>query len=291
MKTLASIKFNIEAARSDRKRDAGLTTPDDITRIDNIVYGRNPKIQTLDIYYPKGTDRPLPVIVNVHGGGYVYGSTKVYQFYCMNLAQRGFTVVSFNYHLAPDCKFPSPLKDLNIVMKWMIRHREEYFMDLRRVLLFGDSAGAQLASQYAVIATNPEYAEIMGIRPSKIRFSGLGLNCGMYDLPKILFSKNESRSLLRNYFTGNPRKWGEMLNVTDYITKDYPPVYLMTSEGDFLKEHCRPMYDLLIDRGVPATYKIYGDESTLHVFHVDIKTELAKTANDEEIQYLSRFFP
>ena len=85
----------------DAKRDAGLKTPDDIIRYDDIRYGtEDDKLQMLDVYRPKGISGKLPVIMSVHGGGWVYGDKEVYQFYCMSLAQRGFAVVNYSYRLA-----------------------------------------------------------------------------------------------------------------------------------------------------------------------------------------------
>ena len=58
---------------SDTKRDAGLTTPHDVERFDDIVYGDDPKWQILDVYRPReASGKKLPVIVSIHGGGWVY---------------------------------------------------------------------------------------------------------------------------------------------------------------------------------------------------------------------------
>ena len=85
---------------NDNKRDAGQTTPEDVIRFDNILFGNDERLkkwQLLDVYRPKaqgdGQTTPLkklPVIVSVHGGAWVYGDKDRYQFYCMRLAQYGF---------------------------------------------------------------------------------------------------------------------------------------------------------------------------------------------------------
>ena len=86
----------------DDIRDAGLSTPDDIVRYDNILYGEEPAWQVLDVYRPgNAAGDKLPVIIDVHGGAWVYGDKERYQYYCMNLAQMGFAVVNFTYRLAP----------------------------------------------------------------------------------------------------------------------------------------------------------------------------------------------
>ena len=58
----------------DDLRDAGLATPEDIIRYDDIAYGPDPAQQSLDVYRPRAEEgKKLPVIVSVHGGGWVYG--------------------------------------------------------------------------------------------------------------------------------------------------------------------------------------------------------------------------
>lgn len=283
--SVESFSFWFFASRSDAKRDRGLKTPEDIRRIDRIPYGPDARWNTLDVYRPRGKAGKLPVIVNIHGGGYVYGSTKQYQFYCMGLAQRGFAVVSFNYHLAPKYKFPTPVRDTNLVMEWICRKAEIYGFDTDNVVIVGDSAGAQLASQYAVICTDPEYAKIMEITPPEFTLRAVGLNCGMYDLKKRA-GEIPGNKLMIDYFTKDPSVYGKKLDVLSHVTEKFPPAYLLSAKGDFLVEQCRPMAELLRSKGVPCEYRIYGDEKTGHVFHLDIRSDLARKANDEEIAFI-----
>ena len=283
--SVESFSFWFFASRSDAKRDRGLKTPEDIRRIDRIPYGPDARWNTLDVYRPRGKAGKLPVIVNIHGGGYVYGSTKQYQFYCMGLAQRGFAVVSFNYHLAPKYKFPTPVRDTNLVMEWICRKAEIYGFDTDNVVIVGDSAGAQLASQYAVICTDPEYAKIMEITPPEFTLRAVGLNCGMYDL-KERAGEIPGNKLMIDYFTKDPSVYGKKLDVLSHVTEKFPPAYLLSAKGDFLVEQCRRMTEVLRSKGVPCEYRIYGDEKTGHVFHLDMRSDLARKANDEEIAFI-----
>ena len=79
---------------SDDERDKGLVTPADVKRYDNICYvkgGDKDASHYLDVYRPlERSEDKLPVIVNVHGGGWVYGDKETYQFYCMDLCRRGY---------------------------------------------------------------------------------------------------------------------------------------------------------------------------------------------------------
>ena len=105
--SLTAAVFRLTASRNDRKRDEGLTTPEEILRFDNISYGPDPWWHLLDIYRPKASEGKLPVIIDVHGGGWVYGDKNLYSHYCMDLSRRGFAVVNFNYRLAPRHRFPA----------------------------------------------------------------------------------------------------------------------------------------------------------------------------------------
>jgi acetyl esterase/lipase len=91
-------------AEGDVKRDAGVVDPEDVIRFTDIPYGEHSE-NLLDVYCPAGTEKPLPTIISIHGGGWFYGSKKLYSHYCLRLAKRGFTVVNFDYRLAPEYKY------------------------------------------------------------------------------------------------------------------------------------------------------------------------------------------
>ena len=69
-------KIRHDWGAADAKRDSGKKTPEDILRFDNILYGEDKTWQILDVYKPKSAEGKLPVIVNVHGGGWVYGTKE-----------------------------------------------------------------------------------------------------------------------------------------------------------------------------------------------------------------------
>ena len=282
--SLSSYIFCKMCTKSDKKRDEGLNIPEDVEYIRDIRYGENKKYHTLDICWPKRIEEELPIIISVHGGGYVYGSKEVYQFYAASLAQMGFTVVNFNYRLAPKYKFPAPLEDLNAVIGWLLAHQKEYPVDMQNVFMVGDSAGAQIVSQYGAMYSNKAYASVMEMEVPKFTLKALGLCCGTYDLKKKI-ETDAGKKAMRDYLSGTPLKFGEKLDVLKYITEDYPPTYLFSSQGDFLLKECKPMAELLKSRGVNCEYKIYGNAQTYHVFHVDMRNEFSEEANREQMEF------
>ena len=294
--SLTSYLFCRGCTKADRKRDEGLHIPSTVEYVRDLRYGEDKKFQILDICWPKKINNQpvnekkdkLPVIVNTHGGGFVYGSKEVYQFYCASLAERGFAVVNINYRLAPKYKFPTPIKDLNAALHWLVANQDEYPLDLNNVILIGDSAGAQITSQYGVIYSNDKYAKIMKIEKPEITVRALGLSCGTYDLKKRA-EKEAGKGLMKDYLTKDALRFGRKLEVLEHITKDYPPTYLFSAKGDFLMEECCIMSEFLKEKGVTCKHRIYGTEKTYHVFNVDMKNEFSTEANNDQAEFFKKF--
>ena len=280
---------------SDRKRDKGQTTPADIIRYDDILYGDDVKLkkwQYLDVYRPKaaveadGSLKTLPVIISVHGGGWVYGDKEAYQWYCMRLSQRGFAVVNFSYRLAPEAKFPASMQDTEKVFQFVADNAAQYGFDINNVFAVGDSAGGHLLSLYAAALTNADLRKNFEfIKDKKLTLRGLGLNCGKYTLDDT----DSKFRLLRSGFLpkgGTPDEV-ELVNSANHVTKDFPPSFVMTCEGDFLKAQAPLMKTKLDAVGVRNELHCYGtpEQPLWHVFHCDPKLPIAVQCNDDECNF------
>ena len=290
--SLGAYIFRKHCKKSDTARDAGLTTPEDIVRYDDIRYGTDRKWQTLDVYRPKNAEGEiLPVIVSVHGGGWIYGDKEVYQYYCMSLAQRGFAVVNFNYRLAPKHKFPAAMEDTNSVFAWVKYNAARYGFDLDRLFVVGDSAGAQGAAMYACILTNPEYAKRFAFEtPEHLRIKALGLACGLYDI-RDRKPRDRSNGLWDTLPDKGSVEELETMSPAAFVTAEYPPCFVFTAVHDFLLDQPAKLTERLDACGVPYESKIYGDDAhpLAHVFHCDVKTESAKQANDDQCAFFRKY--
>ena len=280
--------------RSDDKRDAGLTTPPDIERRDNICYGTDAKWQSLDVYRPKGTKEKLPVIVSIHGGGWTYGDKERYQYYCMNLAQRGFAVVNFTYRVAPEFKFPAGIEDTNLVFSWVMKNNE--WFDLNRVFAVGDSAGGHMLAIFSALCSNPDFTAKYGIQPPTLPNgkpfipNAVGLNCGVYQISMGKEGNAMTRGLMKALLPhrGSPEEL-DLINPIPYINGRFPRAFVMTANQDNLAGP--PAQKKLVERltacGVSFVDKTYGtdDAPLCHVFHCDIRSRAAKQCNDDECSF------
>ncbi len=278
----------------DDVRDAGLTTPEDIVRFDDICYGEDARWQVLDVYRPKDkAGQLLPVIVSVHGGGWVYGDKERYQYYCMSLAQHGFAVVNYTYRLAPEFKFPSSMEDANLVFTWVMEHAKEYGFDTGHVFGVGDSAGAHQLSLYAAICSNPELAARFPFRvPEGFVPTAIALNCGVYAVLRDKTTGHLEHGLLEEALPdGGTDDEIERINVVAHITESFPPTFYMTCTGDSLQSQAVILGQKLIEKQIPHEFHFYGDADHQlgHVFHCNMRLEEAARCNQEQCDYFRKF--
>lgn len=103
------------------------------------------------IYTPPSNGSPRPILVYLHGGGFVVGSLSSHDGVCRALASRTeMVVVSVDYRLAPEHPFPHGLEDAVAVTRWVIEHAASFMGDPKRVAVGGDSAGGNLATGVAL---------------------------------------------------------------------------------------------------------------------------------------------
>lgn len=277
----------------DEIRDAGLSDPEGIERFDDIAYGSDLDWQTLDVYRPANATLPLPVIVSVHGGAWVYGDKDRYQWYCMDLALRGFVVVNFTYRLAPEFQFPASIQDTCAVFQWTLDHIAEYGGDTSHIFAVGDSAGGSMLGIFSTMCTNPTYAAKYDFAPpAGFAPTAVALNCGAF---KVVVS-NDPEDLLGQLMASYLPQGGDeteldLLNIARYVTEDFPPAFIMTSDGDFLHDEAEPMAKLLRELKVCHELHIYGGiaEPLGHVFHCNMRSEDARRCNDDECRFFKRF--
>lgn len=290
-----SDRIRKEFAANDAERDKGLVTPKDIVRWDNIVFDKQNPCQKLDVYRPASAEgKKLPVIISVHGGGWVYGDKELYQHYCMNLAQRGFAVVNFTYRLAPESKFPAQLEDINTVVSWTLTHAEAYDMDADAVFAVGDSAGAHLLALYTALCVNPDFRATYGfLPPDGFVPRAVGLMFGVYNI-KDKQQQGDTGALLADLLTGGGTP-EEIMQISplQWITENYPPVFIATANEDFVRTESLYLAQALVHNSVPFTFRYYGTKQHPlgHVFHCNVRSAAANQCNDETCRFFREHLP
>lgn len=113
----------------------------------DLPYAGGSPAQKLDIYLPEQGKGPFPVIVAIHGGSFLMGDKRDFQIVPMLRAvDHGYAVVSINYRLTAEAKFPAQTEDVQAALKWIHAQAGTYSLDPRRIALWGDSAGGYLSA-------------------------------------------------------------------------------------------------------------------------------------------------
>jgi acetyl esterase/lipase len=215
------------------------------------------KLHLLDVYYPEGTDKPLPIIIDIHGGGWVYGDKEINKPYCLTLARAGFTVVNISYRLIPEVRFLDALKDVFAALKWVENNIGRYYGDLNNVFITGDSAGGHLAGEVLSAVTDPEVAALYGVS-SGLTFRAACLMCPAVNLEPyhrltwIPFIRHVHRVFVGEDYKTSP--YLRHLSLKNNKIEKFPPLFLITNDGDFLKKQVLDFVQECAKRGV--TYKL-----------------------------------
>ena len=109
----------------------------------------------LDLYRPVGAQGPLPTIFYVHGGGFTICSKETHWIFGLQFAKQGYLVVNVEYRLAPRHPFPAGLEDVAAAWRWLVEQGPAHGVDLTRVVVAGESAGANLATSLTLMACQP----------------------------------------------------------------------------------------------------------------------------------------
>jgi len=139
--TAANRRAIMNRALESRTAIAGL--PNRVSSRDLTITARH----TARLYTPPDSALPLPVLLYMHGGGWVVGSIATHDPFCRLLCEAaGIQILAIDFRLAPDYPFPAGLNDTLAAWHWLAEHAEEIGGDRERLAVGGDSAGANLAA-------------------------------------------------------------------------------------------------------------------------------------------------
>ena len=197
-------------------------------------------MHTLNVYRPAGVQGPLPTILDIHGGGWMYGDRELNRAYCMALAAQGYAVMGMSYRLLPQVDLRGQVQDVFASFHWLERHGEGYGFDLSRILLTGDSAGGHLAGLTACIQKSRALQALYGVEPLKHPFSALAIAHGVCDVYHFTFLPSPlGQAIAREYrrLLFGPRwKLSPLYGHASFEDTapglDLPPILVIASEPD-----------------------------------------------------------
>lgn len=273
--------LDLDTARRFRPNPFEHPTATDITKLDILIPCKN-RTLAARLYRPAGSEQTiLPTLVYFHGGGFVLGSIESYDKMLGQLCSLSkISVISVEYRLAPDTRFPGAVEDAQESMDWIASNAKFLNIDQLKIAIGGDSAGANLAAVYCQLNKHRTdftayfqlliYPSIIGNDSSKSRqlFSD-----------NLLLTKDLLRWFHRQYIdddqASDPRF--NVLNFDDF--SDVPPAFVLTAGYDPLRDEGQEFAKTLIQSGVLVKHTCYLD-----MFHGFINFGALKQAKDAVIE-------
>jgi acetyl esterase/lipase len=289
--------------REARRTAAALQpfVPEGITRVAEIVPARDgAPATTLDVFRSPGAGA-RPTVVWIHGGAWISGHRRDVEPYLRLLADAGYTAIGLDYGRGPESVYPTAPKQLLAALEHLRRHAGRLGIARDRIVLAGDSAGAQLASQLATAITNPSYARDAGLTTTLPvdALRAVILHCGVFDLSGVSKVTGLAgwgfRAALWAY-TGH-RNWsdstaGRHMSTIDHVTPRFPPVFVSGGNADALTaRQSRPFAAHLRTLGVPVTDLFWGEghETQLgHEYQFHFEHPEARLALERTLAFLER---
>ncbi len=221
-----------------RNREYNTEMPETGRVAKDLSYGSDPA-RRLDILVPPSRP-PYPIVINVHGGGWLMGDKASYSRICHCFAAKGYLTANCNYRLAPRHRHPAQLRDIATAVRWVYEHAPEYGGDPSRIYLMGDSAGAHLVTCYTLAPHSEDLVnELSGLElVPDASLRALLLFYGIYNLRQLQGEFNGlGRPVVRSFLApkaADPDKLMELISPLSHIADSMPPCFICCGELDAL---------------------------------------------------------
>ncbi|REJ87653.1 MAG: alpha/beta hydrolase [Planctomycetota bacterium] len=226
-----------------------------------------------DLFVPTG-EGPFPGVLMVHGGAWRHGSKEHCSGLARQLVERGYSVMTINYRLAPRHKFPAQLIDCVAAVHWLHSNATDYKVDRARLGAWGYSAGGQLVALMAAMRQaqreQGDGGVAVGFEPNEggsdvdvlptltVPLRAIAAGGAPTDFRTWLPEKSE----ILTYWLGKSRaerpRIYELASPRHFLSRDDPPMFFFHGEYDYLVPavFARKMVGELTELGVPAEFHV-----------------------------------
>lgn len=186
-----------------------------------------------DVFMPSGKNKSYPAVLMIHGGGWRSGNKSLNTSMAMALAKRGFVVVSVEYRLSLEAKYPAAVHDVISALRWMRSNAKQYHIDPDKIAIAGYSAGGQLASLIGVTNGNQKFESDGDQKNSREVQAVIDLD-GLLDFTHaetLAVKRNETSadvSWLGGTYEQIPERWKEASAMT-WVDDNAPPFLFINS--------------------------------------------------------------
>jgi acetyl esterase len=276
----------------DEVQSSEIATPD-VDIEDLSIAGGPSGAVSIRILRPQGAGGTLPVILYVHGAGWVFGNSHTHDRLIRELAVgTGAAVVFPNYSLSPEARYPVAIEESYAVLAWVAEHGTEKALDGSRIVVAGDSVGGNMSAALTLMANQrggPQLAAQVLFYP---------VTDAAFDTPSYhefaegYFLRRDAMQWFWDQYTTDESARDEItaspLRATTEQLAGLPPALVITAEADVLRDEGEAYAAKLRQAGVDVTATRY--DATIHDFvmlNALRGTNAAEAAITQAIAYIT----
>ena len=241
--------------------------PEDVAHVENLTIPGPAGAISIRAYTPQGSG-PFPVLVYFHGGGWVICNLDTHDSVCRSLANgASCVVVSVDYRLAPEHKFPAAVDDAYAATQWVAGNAHRINGDHTRIAVGGDSAGGNLATVVCMMARDrggPSLAYQLLVYPVT-NLSSFDTDSYREHGEGYILTK-EGMEWYRGHYIGREEELWDP-HASPLLAQELgglPPALVITAEFDVLTDEAEAYAERLKQAGVPVAYTCYS--GMIHAF-------------------------
>ena len=239
-----------------------------VTLQDLPYFTENATVRLLDLYLPENAQGLLPIIVDIHGGAWIYGSKEINKNYCMYLASQGFAVVNIDYMPLQYDDLRDQVSEILCAYRWVLKNADSYGLDKNAIFLCGNSSGAHLALLSYIVNLSNTLRTIYNVEHVPFTAKAFGLVTPVADLHFFTNSMLPPALKFTSRFFGDRPKMSPQYfcaSISDVLRAGMtmPPVYLIGSEEDFFKGQSMQLDHTLTRRNVKHVFR-YCEKGKAH---------------------------
>jgi acetyl esterase len=238
--------------------------------IEDLTIADGPSAQVaLRILRPENTHTPLPVIVYIHGAGWVFGSPQTYDRLVRELALgAGAAVVFPVYRLCPEASYPTALEECYMVARWVARRGQEHGLDAQRLAVAGDSVGGNMAAAVTLLSRERGGPDIR-LQLLFYPVTDASFDTASYhQFAEGYHLRRDAMMWCWDQYTRHPSERNEItaspLRASVEQLQGLPPALIITAEADVLRDEGEAYANKLRAAGVRVTAVRF--QGTIHDF-------------------------
>lgn len=269
----------------------------------NLQYDCGGKRTFLDIIQRKSAGaQKKPLMIYIHGGGWVSGFRQARKFYCRYWADKGYVCANIGYDYALDATHPEHIRQIFKGISYVMQNAEKYGIDTSRVVIAGESAGGYFAALAAAVSTHKELYALLDIPfayADSFKIDACILLSGIYDPVRALdtgfpdmelFTQAFCRMSAEELRKDNNPSLQKRLSPFYYADAQFPPSFIIGSQKDLLLSESQALHDALNRAGVKNEFYVCTGINGVHAGGLACEIGSGKSAAQKAETFLQEIF-